>query len=202
MSMLLVDLNQYYEEVAETLGDALQKEVPKVLRSALSNTSRRVRKQVVKEAASRYAYQEQDAWKATNSGAIKLKAGTRGDRFYTKLTSSGPMNELLDFMVSPAAYSPQNRPDAHKAKVLSAGSLKGLTGTPKPFITKFKSGHIAIVQRAGDDRLPVNSLLSPSVPSMVKNAGLRETAEELMAAELPVQIQKAIQRTLKKAGRA
>ena len=64
MSMLLVDLNHYYEEVAETLGDDLQKEVPKVLRSALSNTSRRVRKQVGKEAESRYAYQEQEAWKA------------------------------------------------------------------------------------------------------------------------------------------
>lgn len=202
MSMLLVDLNQYYEEVAETLGEALQQEVPKVLRSALSNTSRRVRKQVVKEAASRYAYQEEDAWEATNSGAIKLKAGTKRDKFYTRFTSTGPMNELMDFMVSPAEYSPQNRPDAHKAKVLSSGSLKGLTGTPKPFVTRFKSGHIAIVQRAGDDRLPVNSLLSPSVPSMVKNAGLRETAEELMATELPVQIQKAIQRTLKKAGRA
>lgn len=202
MSMLLVDLNQHYEEIAETLGDALQHEVPKVLRSALSNTARRVRKQVVEEAASRYAYQEQDAWKATNSGAIKLKTGTKRDAFYTRFTSTGPMNELMDFMVSPAAYAPRNRPDAHKAKVLSSGGLKGLTGTPKPFITKFKSGHIAIVQRSGKNRLPVNSLLSPSVPSMVKNAGLRETAEELMAAELPVQIQKAIQRTLKKAGRA
>lgn len=201
MSMLLVDLNQHYEEIAETLGDALQQEVPKVLRSALSNTARRVRKQVVEEAASRYAYQEQDAWKATNSGAIKLKTGTKRDKFYTRFTSTGPMNELMDFMVSPAEYAPRNRPDAHKAKVLSSGGLKGLTGMPKPFVTKFKSGHIAIVQRSGKDRLPVNSLLSPSVPSMVKNAGLRETAEELMAAELPVQIQKAIQRTLKKAGR-
>lgn len=202
MSMLLVDLDHYYEEIAETLGNDLKKEVPKVLRSALSNTSRRVRKKVLKEADSRYVYQEQDAWKATNSGALKLKAGTKGDRFYTKLTAGGPMNELLDFMVSPSTYAPQNRPDALAAKVLSSGALKTLGDKPKPFITRFKSGHIAVVQRTSKKPLPVKKLLAPSVPSMVKGAGLYETAEELIAAELPVQIQKAIKRTLKKAGRA
>jgi len=201
MSMLIVDLNSYYEEVAETLGE-LRGETEKVLRSALSNTSRRVRKQVTKEAASRYAYQDDSAWKATNAGALKLKAGTRQDRFYTKLTSEGPMSELMDFMVAPNAYDPGSRPDAHKAKVLSSGALKILGDKPKPFIARFKSGHIAVVQRTTDNRLPVKKLLSPSVPSMVKNAGLQETAAELMQSELPVQIQKAIQRTLRKAAKA
>ncbi len=201
MSMLLIDLNSYYEEVAETLGE-LKGETEKVLRSALSNTSRRVRKQVTKEAASRYAYQDDSVWKATNAGALKLKAGTRQDRFYTKLTSEGPMSELVDFMVAPNAYAPSSRPDAHKAKVLSSGALKILGDKPKPFIARFKSGHIAVVQRKTDKRLPVKKLLSPSVPSMVKNAGLQETAAELIQSELPIQIQKAIQRTLKKAAKA
>lgn len=216
MSMLILDLDHHYEEVAEALGDDLQKEVPKVLRSALSAAARRVRKRVVEEAASRYAYQEQDTWKATNSGAIKLKAGTKRDKFYTRFTSTGPMNELMDFMVSPATYEPGRRGSV-KGKVMAAGALRNLGGNPKPFITKFKSGHIAVVARvpgksytkglserqgAKLDTTKIESLLSPSVPSMVQNAGLRETAEELMEAELPVQIQKAIKRTLKKAGRA
>jgi len=201
MSMLIVDLNAYYEEIEKTLGD-LKDETPKVLRSALSNTARRVRKQVVKEAAKRYDYQDAGAWKASNAGAIKLKAKTKGDALYTRLVSAGPMNELLDFMVTPSTYNPDNRPDAHKAKVLSTGALKLLDASPKPFVTRFRSGHIAIVQRKTKKPLPVHSLLAPSVPSMVQNAGLRVTAEELMATELPVQIQKAIQRTLKKAGRS
>lgn len=199
MSVLIVDLDTFTEEIDKALGD-LKTETPKVLRSALSNTARRVRKQVVKEAEKRYAYQNDAAWKASNAGAIKLKAKSKRDAFYTRLVSSGPMNELMDFMVSPA--TPDNRPDAYKAKVLSAGALKILGDDPKPFVTRFRSGHIAVVQRKGDRRLPVKSLLSPSVPSMVQSAGLRETAEELMATELPIQIQKAIQRTLKKAGRA
>ena len=200
MSMMIVDLDAYYEEIEKTLGD-LKDETPKVLRSALSNTARRVRKQVVKEAGKRYDYQDASAWKASNAGAIKLKAKTKGDALYTRLISSGPMNELMDFMVTPSAYNPDHRPDMHKSKVLSTGALKALGERPKPFITRFRSGHIALVQRKSEKRLPVRSLLAPSVPSMVQNAGLRETAEELMATELPVQIQKAIQRTLKKAGR-
>ena len=201
MSMLLIDLNHEYEEIEKALGD-LKAETPKVLRTALSNTSRRVRKQVVGDASSRYAYQDDSAWKPNNKGALKLKAGTKRDAFYTRLFSTGPMNELLDFMVAPSSYNPRSRPDAHAAKVLASGALTKLGDSPKPFITKFRSGHLAVVQRTGKRRLPVKSLLSPSVPSMVQGAGLRETAEELMAAELPVQIQKAIQRTLRKAGKA
>ena len=200
MSMLIVDLDTYYEDIEKALGD-LKDDTPKVLRSALSNTARRVRKQVVKEAGKRYDYQDTGAWKSSNAGAIKLKAKTKGDALYTRLISTGPMNELMDFMVTPSAYAPDHRPDMHKSKVLSTGALKALGGKPKPFITRFRSGHIAIVQRKSEKRLPVHSLLAPSIPSMVQNAGLRVTAEELMATELPVQIQKAIQRTLKKAGR-
>lgn len=199
MSVLIVDLDTFTEEVDRALGE-LKTETPKVLRSALSNTARRVRKKVVKEAEKRYAYQDDGAWKASNAGALKLKAKTKRDAFYTRLVSSGPMNELLDFMVSPSTYAPDSRPDAHKAKVLSGGALKILGEKPKPFVTKFKSGHIAVVSRTGDKRLPVEKLLAPAVPSMVQNAGLRKTAEELMATELPTQIQKAIQKTLKKAG--
>lgn len=199
MSVLIVDLDTFTEEVDRALGE-LKTETPKVLRSALSNTARRVRKKVVKEAEKRYAYQDDVAWKASNAGALKLKAKTKRDAFYTRLVSSGPMNELLDFMVSPSTYAPDSRPDAHKAKVLTSGALKILGDKPKPFVTKFRSGHIAVVSRTGDKRLPVKKLLAPAVPSMVQNAGLRKTAEELMATELPTQIQKAIQRTLKKAG--
>lgn len=201
MSMLIVDLDAYTEQIDNALED-LSTETPKVLRSALSATARRVRKQVVKEAKERYAYQDDGAWANSNKGALKVKAKSRRDAFYTRLVSTGPMNELLDFMVSPSAYAPRSKPDAHAAKVLSSGALKILGDNPKPFITKFRSGHIAVVQRKGKKPLPVKKLLAPAVPSMVQNAGLRRTAEEMMAAELPLQIQKAIQKTLKKAGRA
>ena len=123
MSMLVVDLDAYTEQIDNALGD-LSTETPKVLRSALSTTARRVRKKVVKEAKERYAYQDESVWANSNKGAIKLKAKAKRDAFYTRLVSSGPMNELLDFMVAPSAYAPNNRPDAHASKVLSSGALK------------------------------------------------------------------------------
>ena len=147
MSMLIIDLDTYYEDIEKALGD-LKDETPKVLRSALSNTARRVRRQVVKEAAKRYDYQDDGVWKASNAGAIKLKAKTKGDAFYTRLVSSGPMNELMDFMVTPSAYNPDQRPDVHKSKVLSTGALKVLGEKPKPFVTRFRSGRPHIPYRS------------------------------------------------------
>lgn len=219
MSLVFVDLDRHIEDIAEKLGD-LHDQTPKVLRSALSNTSRRIRKQVLKEAQARYAYQDDSAWKATNKGALHLKAGTKGDKFYTRLFSAGPMSDLSEFMTNPAQYV--NKGETPPARVLNASALKILGGNPKPFVTKFKSGHIAVVARVpgksyskswaiqqrkdknyrGSDLTKIASLLSPSVPSMVQNAGLRETAESMLATELPIQIQKAIDRTLRKAGRA
>ena len=83
--MLIVDLDAHYEEIEKQLGD-LKSETPKVLRSALSNTARRVRKRVVKEASSRYEYpykpeKDPDVWKPSNAGAVKLKAKTKHDAF-------------------------------------------------------------------------------------------------------------------------
>lgn len=202
MSMLIVDLDVYTEELEKTLGE-LHEETPKILQRALTATARAVRKEVNKTGKEKYAYQK---FKNSNSGALKVKNGMRQDRFYARLFSVGPYEELINFMVAPAEYAPRSRPNAHKAKVLTSGALKLLGDDPKPFVTKFKSGHIAIVERTSENRLPIRSLLSPSVPSMVKNAGLQEVAEQrardLINAELPRQISRIAQRTLKKAGRA
>lgn len=203
MSMIIVDLDVHIQSIEQKLGE-LKDETPKVLQSGLSNTARRVRKKVLAQAAERYVFQDKSVWKATNSGAIKVKSKTKRDKFYFPLISTGPMNELRKFMVSPDDYNPKNRPSAHTAKVLSSGSPTKLRKAPKPFIVKFSNGHIAVVRREKNDSgdTVLKSVLSPSIPTMVKNSGLEETANELIDDELPVQIQKAIQRTLKKAGKA
>lgn len=47
--------------------------------------------------------------------------------------------------------------------MVKKGSRKPVSGDPKPFLTVFKSGHIAVVQREGKGRLPINQLLGPGV---------------------------------------
>ncbi len=43
------------------------------------------------------------------------------------------------------------------------GMRKAVTGDPAPFLTIFKSGHIAVMQRTGDARLPIKQLLGPGI---------------------------------------
>jgi hypothetical protein len=43
------------------------------------------------------------------------------------------------------------------------GSRKPVTGDPKPFMTRTKSGHIGIFQREGESRLPIKQLLGPGI---------------------------------------
>ena len=40
-------------------------------------------------------------------------------------------------------------------------------GGIKAFIGKFANGHVSVMQRRGNERLPVKKLLSPSIPKMI-----------------------------------
>jgi len=43
------------------------------------------------------------------------------------------------------------------------GNRKEIKGEPKPFLTILKSGHIAVMQRTSDKRLPLKQLLGPGI---------------------------------------
>lgn len=47
--------------------------------------------------------------------------------------------------------------------MVKRGNRKEVDGNPKPFLTILKSGHIAIMQRTGNKRLPVMQLLGPGI---------------------------------------
>ena len=83
---------------------------------------------------------------------------------------------------------------AAAAKVLNSGTMKPLeAGGLKAFITTFRSGHTAIVQRRGAERLPVKKLLSPAVPHMMGNEEVRAEAEALAYETLQREIGKRIE---------
>ncbi len=67
------------------------------------------------------------------------------------MLAKGPMRDIMDFMTQPNTDTA-----AAAAKVLNSGAMKPLeAGGLKAFITTFRSGHTAIVQRRGAERLPV-----------------------------------------------
>ena len=105
------------------------------------------------------------------------------------MLAKGPMRDIMDFMTQPNTDTA-----AAAAKVLNSGAMKPLeAGGLKAFITTFRSGHAAIVQRRGAERLPVKKLLSPAVPHMMGNEEVRAEAEALAYETLQREIGKRIE---------
>ena len=95
---------------------------------------------------------------------------------------------------------PNVRQNAAAAQVLSSGTLKPLEVRDlKAFVAKFASGHVAIVQRKGKERLPVKKLLSPATPMMMGNKTVSNEAETLAYKVLQEEIDKRIAKVLGKA---
>ena len=156
-SILQIDTDEELARVMRQLKTLPQQlGAPNVLKNALNSTARKVRQQIIKEAA---------------------------------VLAKGPMRDIMDFMTQPNTDTA-----AAAAKVLNSGAMKPLeAGGLKAFITTFRSGHTAIVQRRGAERLPVKKLLSPAVPHMMGNEEVRAEAEALAYETLQREIGKRIE---------
>lgn len=116
------------------------------------------------------------------------------------------MKGLMEFLVSPqtVAHGPA-RPAYYTAQVRKKGGAKALDGSPKPFITQFKNGHIAVVVRVPGKRMKkhpkktfIKKLLSPAVPHMLNNPDIREAAQSMVDQELPAAVRKQVAKVLAK----
>ena len=117
---------------------------PNVLKNALNSTARKVRQQIIKDSKGRYALKEKKALQS-ESKILSASAST----LEAAVLAKGPMRDIMDFMTQPNTDTA-----AAAAKVLNSGAMKPLeAGGLKAFITTFRSGHTAIVQRRGAERL-------------------------------------------------
>lgn len=185
-------------EIRKIIGqlDGLRNQIgaPKLLKNALNSTARKVRKQFVKDAQGRYAVKDKSIFKREDQGAPKLYTASPANLTAT-IASKGPMQDIMSFLTRPNMGT-----GAAAAQVLNSGSLKPLELEGlKAFVTRFASGHVAIVQRIGPERLPVKKLLSPSVPHMLGNEEVRKQAEKMTYEILQEEIDKQVQRVLAKA---
>ena len=171
-SILQIDTDEELARVMRQLKTLPQQlGAPNVLKNALNSTARKVRRQIIKDSKGRYALKEKKALQS-ESKILSASAST-----------------LEDFMTQPNTDTA-----AAAAKVLNSGAMKPLeAGGLKAFITTFRSGHTAIVQRRGAERLPVKKLLSPAVPHMMGNEEVRAEAEALAYETLQREIGKRIE---------
>jgi hypothetical protein len=178
---------------------------PNILKNALNATARKVRKQIVKDAAGQYAIKDKSILKQEDQGAPKVYTASAADLAAT-IRSRGPMQDIMAFMTKPNSDT-----GAAAAKVLQSGTLTTLeAGGLKAFVTTFANGHTAIVQRhppaeystgrntragrygEGADMTKIKKLLSPAVPHMLGNEKVMAQSETLTYETLQAEIQKRI----------
>lgn len=194
-AMIRIDVEGELEKIIQQLN-RLQDQIaaPNILKNAINSTARKVRKQLVKDAKGQYAIKDTKALKDESMGGPKVLTATTAN-MSAAIRSRGPMQDIMAFMTRP-----NTKTGAAAAQVLASGGMKPLEmGGLKAFVTKFASGHVAIVQRKGADRLPVKKLLSPAVPIMLGNETVREKAAALAYETLQGEIDKRIQKVLGKA---
>ena len=181
-SILQIDTDEELARVMRQLKTLPQQlGAPNVLKNALNSTARKVRRQIIKDSKGRYALKEKKALQS-ESKILSASAST----LEAAVLAKGPMRDIMDFMTQPNTDTA-----AAAAKVLNSGAMKPLeAGGLKAFITTFRSGHTAIVQRRG---LPVKKLLSPAVPHMMGNEEVRAEAEALAYETLQREIGKRIE---------
>lgn len=150
--------------VERKLGN-MKAKAPDVLKRALNETAKQARKDLATEAQKTYVVKS-----GRFNKAMKIKNATAGNLEAT-INATGKVMGLKDFKVSPATMKTgAARPDVVKAKVLKAGGMKSLQkGSLKAFVTRFPSGHVAVVQRRGESRFPIKAFSSNSIPKMIGN---------------------------------
>lgn len=203
--IIQTDLDEALKKLRRQLGP-LQEQAPAVLAKAVNDVARQVRKQIVKDARGEYVLQDATALHANK--AMKLQ-GARKSKPEATIKAQGEMQDLMKFLVSPTALSRgAGRPGAYAAQVRKGGGIKALGGSPKPFVTQFRSGHIAIVTRvpgktmkSNPKRTFIKKLLSPAVPHMLRNPEVQEEAERLVAQRLPTAVQKQVEKLLAREAR-
>ena len=189
-AILKIDTDEELKKIIrqlESLPDQIA--APNVLKNALNSTARKVRAQMVKDVKKQYAITDKRALKEESRGAPQVQTASVSTLAAT-VRSRGPMQDIMAFMTRPNTAT-----GAAAAKVLKSGSMKALEmGDLKAFVTTFRSGHTAIVQRRGARRLPVKKLLSPAVPHLLGNEEVRTQAEALAYDILQNEIQNRIQK--------
>lgn len=205
--LVTVDVDAELEKVMRSLQKLPdQLAAPQILQKALTSTARKTRNRLIKDTGKRYALSKPDVLKTES----KIETNTSENS--ATIVSKGAMRDIMDFMTQPNSDTA-----AAAAQVLNSSSMSPLESNGmKAFVTRFSSGHIAIVQRQSGkkytstgasariekygskiDITKIKKLLSPAVPQMLGNKDSVDAAQalalELLNSELDKQIAKALE---------
>lgn len=136
-----------------------QLKAPDVLARAINASANEMKRKMGQKVRKRYAVTDKRSLTDKSRGAMYLERAN-GATTSAALISKGAMQDVMAYMTRKNEGG-----TAAMLKVLNESSMTALeVDGRKAFETTFKSGHTAIVQRRGEDRLPVKKLLAPAVP--------------------------------------
>lgn len=136
-----------------------QLKAPDVLARAINASANEMKRKMGQKVRKRYAVTDKRSLTDKSRGAMYLERANEATTS-AALISKGAMQDVMAYMTRKNEGS-----TAAMLKVLNESSMTALElEGRKAFETTFKSGHTAIVQRRGEDRLPVKKLLAPAVP--------------------------------------
>lgn len=170
--MIIVTMNTDMRSVIEKRLEKMPEAVNEVLKDAVNDTAKWARTRLANKAKQTYVVKT-----GSFNKNMKIKNATKSHAVAV-ITTKGSVMEIRDFKASPNSYAPSSeRPEAVKGRVLKSSSAKALQkGTLKAFVARFKSGHVAVVQRVEQGKVPARSklkdryvkkLLGPSIPKMI-----------------------------------
>lgn len=190
--ILVIDADGEIEKIIQRLDKFKDRlGAPDILQKAVKTTAQKVRRQIIKDAKEHYALTDESGLKNRSKGAPKVSS-SKGAEISSTIISKGPMQDIMTFLTQP-----NTKTGAAAAQILNDSAPKKLEkGDLKAFVTRFASGHVAIVQRKGPERLPVKKLLSPAVPHMLGNDIVRAKATAMAYDILQAEIEKHIAKVL------
>lgn len=158
-------LNQ--KQIEKKLGD-MKSKAPVVMARAINRAVTAAKTAMGKEASAKY-YVTSGTVKST----VRLTRASAGN-LRGIATSKDARVPLYKFKVSPktpvrVTGRGRRSPSVYKAAVKKAGGYKPLDGSPKAFVTGFKTGHSGVFERKSSSRLPIKELYGPAVPQMLKS---------------------------------
>lgn len=200
--MLTFEVDKEQIDTIEKALSEIQKDSKTILKKAINRTAKEARKQLAKTAKETYAVKISGFNK---SMTIKSATVSKTEAI---IKSKGEALEIGKFRASPFRYANgKDRPKEIKAKVLTASSMKALVkGDTKAFVARFKSGHVAVVERNPDKKMASNpkksalkKLLSPSLPQMLGNEKkiynkIEPQIKELLQKNIKQEVERTLQR--------
>lgn len=137
-----IDATDQLAEVERMLGD-MKKKAPGTLRNAVNATARKMRTQLHQQAKKVYVTKEYNYKNEMEIRKASISTLT------ARIRTSGERTALSKHKVSPERLAHgKGRPKQYKAKVLRQSTLTVMQdGDLKSFLVRFKSGHLALVQR-------------------------------------------------------